>query len=234
MKKFLLTFSVLALFAVAADAAPRVVIGGGGGRGYGGGGFYGGRGYGGYNGFYGPGYGYNPGIRVAPGVRIGGGYYGNGYGGYNSFYGPGYGGYGYGRTGLWFGSGLYGSIPLTARGGYGNATYVVPSTTIEGVETIPQSNTLSSGTAGDEWGLKVTQVMDGGAARKADLRAGDIILGVGQTRTQTLSELQQALASARGKVDLVFINQDNKKIEKIPVTPADGKIGVAVEPVDLP
>jgi len=208
-----------------ARSAPRGGFGGGrgyygGGRGYyGGGGFYGGRG------FYGPGYG---GI----GIGIGRGYGGyGGYGGYNSFYGP---RYGYGRSGIWFGTGLYGSIPLTARGGYGTGVYSAPTTVIEGVDTVPTTNTLPEGTAGDEWGLKVTQVMDGGAAKKADLRPGDIILGVGQTRTQTLGELQQALASARGQVEVVFINNENKKIEKIPVMPADGKIGVAVEPVDLP
>jgi len=232
MSKFFMTISALALLAVTADAAPRGGFGGG--RGYGGGGY-------GRGGFYSPGYGYGRGggyyggSGIGIGIGGGRGYYPGygygGYGGYNNFYGP---GYGYGRSGIWFGTGLYGSIPLTARGGYGTGVYAAPTTVIEGVETVPTTNSLPSGTAGDEWGLKVTQVMEGGAAKKADLRPGDIILGIGQTRTQTLSELQQALASARGQAELVFINQDNKKIEKIPVTPTDGKIGVAVEPVDLP
>lgn len=217
MNRYWLSLVVLSFLglAAAADAAPRVVggvrFGGGGGVRYGV--------AGGYR------YGGGAGVRV-----VGGGVY----------RGPAvgvYGGraYGYGRYpyrgagfGLWFTPSLYSTIPYTVRGGaYPAATYSIPSyygAPADPAEPIPASN---------EWGLQITDVTDG-PAKTADLRKGDIILGVGQVRTQTLDELQKALAATRGQTDIVFINGESKNVEKLPITPKDGKIGIAVQPVDLP
>jgi hypothetical protein len=144
--------------------------------------------------------------------------------GYRNGVGP----YGFGiGFGYWFSPLGYDYIPLTTRGGYADDSgYSIPAypTTPDGYAPPPPSN---------EWGLQITDLPDG-PAKKADLRKGDIILGVGQTRTQTLEDLQKALAASTGKAEIVFINGENKKVEKIPVTPVNGKIGVAVEPIDLP
>jgi hypothetical protein len=222
MRRLGLVLAVLGLFVIAdqANAQYRGWRGGGGrgsgwGIGVGTGGVYGGyssgyRGYG-YPGYY-NGYGY------------GRGYYP---GTYNSFYG----GYGYGSgIGLWFSPTGYNYIPWSAR-----STLYSPTTTV----VVPQDyvvprvvDSTATTTSSNEWGLKVTKVMDG-PAKKADLREGDVIMGVGQTRVQTFTELQRALASARGQVDLVFLNKDNQKMEKVQVTPDNGKLGIEVFPVDV-
>jgi len=153
--------------------------------------------------------------------------FGGYYGGSRGYYG-GYGGFGLGvATGLglgyWFSPGGYGYIPYSVRGGYevDPNSYVIPTYT-----DAPVSVTSS------EWGLKITDLLDG-TAKKADLRTGDVIIGVGQTRTQTFEELQAALAASKGPVDIVFINAETRKVEKLPVTPVDGKIGVAVSTVTV-
>jgi hypothetical protein len=162
------------------------------------------------------------------GVAVRGGYVGRGvYGGYGRGYG-GYGGYGFGiglGTGLGLGylfsPGGYGYIPYSGRGEYAvPGSYVIPAD----MASDPQTS---------QWGLKITDVLDG-SAKKADLRVGDVILGVGQTQTQSFEELQSALAASRGPVDVVFINAESRKVEKLPVTPVNGKIGVAVNPVPVP
>jgi hypothetical protein len=158
-----------------------------------------------------------------------GGYVARGYGGYYGGFGRGYGGYygGYGvglglGLGYWFSPVGYGYIPYSVRGGYYAAptSYAIPAD----VPADPQTS---------EWGLKITDVLDG-SAKKADLRVGDIILGVGPTQTQSFEELQSALAASKGQVDIVFINAESRKVEKLPVTPVNGKIGVAVSPVTVP
>ncbi len=211
-----LTLGVIAvlLLAETAFSAPRGGGGGGGFRGGGGGSFRGGGG----GGFRGGG--------VSRGF---GGYYGGNrgyYGGNRGYYG-GYGGFGLGvATGLglgyWFSPGGYGYIPYSVRSGYDvdPNSYVIPT-----YSDVPA--TVSS-----EWGLQITDLLDG-SAKKADLRTGDIIVGVGQTRTQSFEELQSALAAAKGQVDIVFINAESRKVEKLPVTPVNGKIGIAVSPVTV-
>ncbi len=83
--------------------------------------------------------------------------------------------------------------------------------------------------SGSESGLQITEVMDG-PAKDGKLQVGDIILGIGPTQTQTFDELQSALAASKGKVEVVFINHENKNVEKLPITPINGKLGVAVVP----
>jgi len=223
--------SALALFVIADQANAQFRGGRGGGISIGiGSGGYGGYGYGGYGrGGYYPGY-YGGGYR-----GLGSGYYGgygsSYYGGYPGYYG-GYGsgiGFSLGRgTSLWFSPTGYNYIPWSAR-----SSLYSPTTTVVAPQeyVVPQVTTTTTATA-NEWALRIDKVMDG-PAKKADLREGDVIMGVGQTRTQTLAELQQALASARGQVDIVFINKESNKIEKVQVTPDNGKLGIEVHPVDV-
>ena len=84
-----------------------------------------------------------------------------------------------------------------------------------------------------EWGMKVTQVAPAGAAAKANLRAGDIILTANGKRTQSFDDLTAALAGQNEPIDIVMINGENNKLEKLRIVPANGKIGVATESVVL-
>jgi hypothetical protein len=183
----------------------------------------GGIGYGGYRGFGGVPYSH----RYYGGYGLGyGGYRGFGYGGY----GLGYGGYGYGGLGLWY-------TPWSSRYGYyGASGFFSPSASYAAVPaTAPLTiDPLAYGQQQpSEYGLKITDIYDG-PAKTADLRAGDVILGLGETRTQSFEELQQALATAKGPTEIVFLNGESHKVEKLPITPTDGKIGVAVVPTALP
>jgi len=157
------------------------------------------------------------------GVRVGGGGFNNvsPYRYVNPYRG--------GGLNVWFSPANFGSIPYTGRGGlYAASNYSIPS-----YYGAPVDTTVPSQPASEEWGLQITELMEG-PAKIADLRKGDIILGVGQVRTQTLGELQKILAETRGQAEIVFINGESKNVEKLPVTPKEGKIGIAVTPVDLP
>jgi hypothetical protein len=164
---------------------------------------------------------------------------------YGRFYGPYYGrywrpyygwGYGWGAgAGFAAGAGLgyffspvgYAYVPYSVR------TYAYAPNTYTAIPAYPNAPYDDPSTyppqAVSETGLRITEVMDG-PAKQADLRVGDIILGIGQTQTQTFEELQKALAAGKGKVDLVFINHETKNVEKLPVTPINNKLGVAVVP----
>jgi membrane-associated protease RseP (regulator of RpoE activity) len=129
--------------------------------------------------------------------------------------------------GYLFAPGGYGNIPYSVRGDY-------YSDGQNGYSALPAYPNAPNGDpsmypqqTGSETGMQITEVMDG-PAKKADLRVGDIILGIGQTRTQTFEELQDALAASKGKVEIVFINHESKNVEKLPITPVDSKLGVAV------
>jgi len=241
-------------------AAGQVMARGGGGGGHGGGGHGGGGHAGGHagasgfhysSGFHTGGAGFHPGYGTVGGFRPG---YGVGVGGFRPGYG--YGGYGIYRGG-------YGGLYLPYRAGYygyyyRNPGYAPYSSRYLGMgiyfplypgysSSIYSGQGIGGGGAGGpaipddasappiapgETGQRITDVTDG-PAKSADLRPGDVILGVGKTRTQTFEELQAALAAAKGEVDIVFINGEDGKVEKLPVKPVDGKIGIAVVPVPL-
>jgi hypothetical protein len=103
----------------------------------------------------------------------------------------------------------------------------------ESATPIPSSNVVPIPATPTESGLRITQVVDDGPAKAAELRPGDIIIAVGDVRVRTFEELQSALAQAKGETNIIFINGESGKTERLPVTPADGKLGVAVIPVDL-
>ncbi len=225
---------ILCLTALMALTNPTATLARGGGGGYHGGGYGGGyhagygggyRGYGGYGygrgGYYGRGYGYGRGFGGGFGAGLGFGYlfspWGYGYIPWSLRGGYGYGGYGNGGYGG-YGNGGYGGY------GYDNSGAYSP---------LPAYGYDDSGAAppltGSESGLQITDLTDG-PAKKAQLHVGDIILGIGQTRTQTFDQLQSALAAAKGQAEVVFINNESKNVEKLPVTPVDGKLGIAVVP----
>lgn len=84
-----------------------------------------------------------------------------------------------------------------------------------------------------EWGMKVTMVAANGAAAKADLRVDDIIVAVAGKRVQSFEELTDALDGVSKPIDIVIINGENNKLEKMKIVPRNGKIGIATDPVVL-
>ena len=100
------------------------------------------------------------------------------------------------------------------RGGY-------PGGLIEIVPAIPT-----------ESGLRITELFDG-AAKKASLREGDVILSIGKVRTQTFEELVNVLALVTSPVEVTYLAGGSGKTEKVVITPVDGKIGVSVVQVAI-
>jgi len=131
----------------------------------------------------------------------------------------------YTSTGPWTSADWYKNATWTSRGMADGAPQggIVQTSNYEPATQPPVMN----------WGLRIDEVVPGGAAKKADLRKGDVIIGVGTTRTQSFEELQKALSAGSGNLEVVFLNSENRKMEKARVTPVDGKIGVAVVPVSL-
>jgi len=132
--------------------------------------------------------------------------------------------YGTGNLSIWYSPYSSWNAPMSARGGYYGPTYVVPAPTVTTV--VPASAEMTP-----QYGLQVTRVFEGGA-KKADLRQGDVILGVGKTRTESFEALQAALVGAK-EVEIVFLNNESKKVEKLPVKVDDGKLGIEVVPVAM-
>ena len=129
----------------------------------------------------------------------------------------------FGSTGPWTSGDWYKNAMMTSRGTADSQGGVVQASNYE-----PVGQPTSA-----HYGLLIDDVVAGGAAKKADLRKGDVIIGVGTTRTQSFEDLQKALASNTGNLEVVFLNAENRKMEKAKVTPVDGKIGVAVVPITL-
>jgi len=132
--------------------------------------------------------------------------------------GPMYGGY----NSIWFTPYGNWNVPMSGRASFLTPNYVAPGV----VATVPAD------VSGRETGMQITDVFDYGGAKSANLRAGDIILGVGKTRTQSLEALQAALVGV-SDTEIVFINKDNNRVEKMPIKVDNGKIGVEVVPVTL-
>jgi membrane-associated protease RseP (regulator of RpoE activity) len=121
------------------------------------------------------------------------------------------------------------SGPWTSADWYKNATW----TSRGAADGIVQAGNYEPATQPASWGLRIDDVVAGSAAKKANLRRGDVIIGVGTARTQSFEDLQKALSGSSGNLEVVFLNAENRKMEKARVTPVDGKIGVAVVPVSM-
>lgn len=137
----------------------------------------------------------------------------------------GWNGYGIG-LGIAIGVGL--SVPLIGTPSYFEPAPIYP----EPIPTLALAPSQNN-SAPSESGLRIDELVDGGVAKDVDLRPGDVIVGVGKIRVQTFEELKLALSLANGEVDIVFINGESGKLERLPLTPNEGKIGVAVVPVEL-
>lgn len=84
-----------------------------------------------------------------------------------------------------------------------------------------------------EWGMKITEVAPNGAAAAANLQVGHIILSVGDKRVQSFDELTAILGQTTGPLEFVVYIAETQQLAKAMVTPVNGKIGVATEPVIL-
>lgn len=87
---------------------------------------------------------------------------------------------------------------------------------------------------GPEYGIKIVQVIDGGAAQAADLRADDILYSVGGQRVRDYDEFRAAVLAGRGAVEVVFWNAEARRLERLSVTPQDGLFGAVVVAAELP
>jgi hypothetical protein len=96
---------------------------------------------------------------------------------------------------------------------------------------VPVANEEPVAQDAEQYGMQITQVMEGGAAAQADLRVGDIILSVRGLRVQSLTDIQSAFAAAPGEAEVIFFNPEKKQVEKLVVTPVNSRIGVVTEPV---
>jgi membrane-associated protease RseP (regulator of RpoE activity) len=145
------------------------------------------------------------------------------------------GGYGYpALSGPIAPSNLSGGTGLVALPGLGALSPAIPNPGV----TIPSAPLIADPLTGDaslpdQIGMQIIDVIEGGAAKKADLRQNDVILGVENRRVNSFEELQSALAQAKGEVNIIFINGENGRFERLPVVPVNGKIGVAVAPIHL-
>jgi S1-C subfamily serine protease len=81
----------------------------------------------------------------------------------------------------------------------------------------------------EQAGVRILAVEAGGAAERAGLRAGDVILSFGGRRTPTFAALQAAVQRAEGPVKVIYINGENGQTEYRTVEPDDGRIGVTCE-----
>jgi membrane-associated protease RseP (regulator of RpoE activity) len=81
--------------------------------------------------------------------------------------------------------------------------------------------------------VKITSLVETGAAAVAGLRQGDVILSFNGVATPSFDALREAVAAAAGPAEVIFFNPEPGQKESLTVTPAAGKIGVDVEPVQL-
>jgi C-terminal processing protease CtpA/Prc len=86
--------------------------------------------------------------------------------------------------------------------------------------------------SGTGYAMMIVELADDGAAARADLRVGDVLVMVGAKRVESLEDVKDALTLAKGeKVEVVFVNAENSKLERLAVKPDGVRIGVRIEPV---
>jgi hypothetical protein len=133
--------------------------------------------------------------------------YGYGYPGYGGYgfggYGYGYPGYGYSRYGWGYPSSIYLSPTYNYYSLYGGTTGVVPAlnaSALLGIVVQPVFNGASNG-------LLVAQVSPYSPAERAGLRVGDTIVSANGYATQTIADLDQAVATtANGPLTLGVVS----------------------------
>ncbi|QEL15667.1 PDZ domain-containing protein [Limnoglobus roseus] len=104
--------------------------------------------------------------------------------------------------------------------------YTTPGTQFNAITP----TTATAPTTPTAMGLRITEVKDGGAAEKAGLHTGDVILSVDGQRTQSFDELRSVLkATDKTEVKVLFWCTETGKKETKNVAVKDSKVGISVE-----
>jgi membrane-associated protease RseP (regulator of RpoE activity) len=82
-------------------------------------------------------------------------------------------------------------------------------------------------------GLQVTFVAEEGGAARAGIAVGDILLTIGGERVESFDEMVAAVTKAGGPVEVVVARAETLETEKVVVTPIAGRLGTAVEPIEI-
>jgi S1-C subfamily serine protease len=82
-------------------------------------------------------------------------------------------------------------------------------------------------------GLQVTLVAEEGGAARAGIAVGDIILTIGGERVESFDEMVAAVTRAGGPVEVVVARAETLETEKVVVMPIAGRLGTAVEPIEI-
>jgi tetratricopeptide (TPR) repeat protein len=79
--------------------------------------------------------------------------------------------------------------------------------------------------------LRITELTEGGAAAKAGLQMGDVIVSVDGTPARTFESLVYLLGQGQSNVEIKYLSKATGKVEILSVQPVVGKIGVVVDVV---
>lgn len=82
------------------------------------------------------------------------------------------------------------------------------------------------------WGVKVTELYEGTAAKQG-LVKGDIILSFNGIATPTYEDLRSAVQQSGNRAAVIFLNVENGQRESIILYPENSAIGVDVVPVQV-
>ncbi|WP_165069411.1 PDZ domain-containing protein [Paludisphaera rhizosphaerae] len=110
-----------------------------------------------------------------------------------------------------------------------------PSPYVLGVTTIPTPVATTNGSA--RYGLHVMTVLPGGAAQRAGIEPGDILISANDRAIQSHGDLAQALTASNGRMRIVLINvRPPRNLTTIDVTldPAGGGVGTAAPAAAAP
>ncbi|WP_256012107.1 RIP metalloprotease RseP [Desertivirga xinjiangensis] len=80
----------------------------------------------------------------------------------------------------------------------------------------------------------VAEVVKGGNAEKAGIKAGDKIIGINSKPVKFLDELKAGLQSVKGKNAQVTVLRANDTLQLSTLVDTDGQIGFAIDTKDLP
>jgi hypothetical protein len=86
---------------------------------------------------------------------------------------------------------------------------------------------------GPVYGMKITELDDEGTAAKEGLLVGDVILAINGQATPNFDEVRSALEKTGDKAEVIFLNKDNGKVERIVLRPVESRIGASVEAVQV-
>jgi hypothetical protein len=81
------------------------------------------------------------------------------------------------------------------------------------------------------YGVKVIDLVPQGSAAREGLQVGDVILAINGQATPSYEHVRPAVQRRADRADVVFLNKDNGKVERIILHPVDGLIGVIMDDV---